>query len=82
MVCLKGLIVVANYPRTFSAGDVIPLNVSVLETAEGLLLSRVNDEGFSANGGTHPWGTNNTGPDGDGAWQMADFPLTELVGGL
>ena len=65
--------------RTFSAGDTIPTNVTVIQTAQGEILSRYNADGF---GDGAAWGTNNTGPDGDGAWDMSDFPLTEIVGGL
>lgn len=65
--------------RTFQAGDHIPADVTVIQTATGEIIPRYNEHGF---GETAAWGTNNTGPDSPGAWEMQDFPLTELIGGL
>lgn len=79
MVCVKGLVVAAKYQSVYSAGETIPVGVSVIQTATGEILTRFNEHGF---GDGAAWGTNETGPDGDGAWDMSDFPLTVLVGDL
>lgn len=64
---------------TYSAGDYIPATVAVIQTATGEILTRYNEHGF---GDGAAWGTNATGPEGDGAWDITDFPLTVLVGDL
>ncbi|MBY4212844.1 hypothetical protein HQO46_15800 [Rhodococcus fascians] len=69
----------ANYKSVYSAGETIPVSVSVIQTAKGEILTRYNEHGF---GDGAAWGTNDTSPVGDGAWDMSDFPLTVLVGDL
>lgn len=79
MVYVKGFVAVANFKSMYSAGETIPVSVSVIQTATGEILTRYNEQGF---GDGAAWGTNETGPDGNGAWDMSDFPLTVLVGDL